>query len=296
MRLFVLNTFLALQVGLALILGGCSSNLDAVRRLDPAGASFTAALAREYRDFALFEADEMYDWPDAFHFAAKALAAGRGVMTAPERPLDWSLAQPFRGPALAAHARLIRVLDGGGRERRPVVAARAQARYDCWLEQQEEGWQDQHIEDCRRAFQSALTTLEADHATLRRPDIGSDLASVPAPDQASAFALFFPFDASAPDSDGDAAIEAIVGAASRQPVTVIIDGHADRAGPAPYNRRLSARRAAAVRDALIAGGLDAKTIVVNAYGESRPRVATPNGLREARNRRVEVVVTGRPPL
>lgn len=296
MRLIVLNAFLALQVGLAITLGGCSTSLDAVRRLEPGGASFAAALAREYRTFALFEADEMYDWPDAFHFAGKALAAGRGVPTAPERPAAWALSRAFRGPALAAHARLVRVLDGGGRERRPIIAARAQARFDCWLEQQEEGWQSEHIEDCRRAFQSALTTLEADHAALRDPDNGRALASAPVSDDASAFVLFFPFDGSAPDTDGDAAIEAIVGAASGPPVTVIIDGHADRAGPEPYNRRLSARRAAAVRDALVARGIDRGHIVINAYGESRPRVATPNGLREARNRRVEVVVTDRPPL
>jgi len=76
MRAIVLNNFVTAQVGISLAIGGCTADLDKARRLQPVGATFAAELAREYRDFALSEADDMYDWPDAFHFAVKALAAG----------------------------------------------------------------------------------------------------------------------------------------------------------------------------------------------------------------------------
>ncbi len=74
------------------------------------------------------------------------------------------------------------------------------------------------------------------------------------------------------------------------PLHVIVDGHADRAGAAPYNVVLSRRRANAVTRGLVARGLSRERLAVHAFGESRPRVLTPDGLRESRNRRVEVVI------
>ena len=57
-------------------------DMDQARAMTPNGTSFEGELAREYRDFFLFEADEMYDWPDADYFAEKALAANKGMTNA----------------------------------------------------------------------------------------------------------------------------------------------------------------------------------------------------------------------
>jgi outer membrane protein OmpA-like peptidoglycan-associated protein len=51
-------------------------------------------------------------------------------------------------------------------------------------------------------------------------------------------------------------------------VLVKLDGYADERGDAEYNRALSERRAASVRDLLVAGGLPAERIRVDAHGES----------------------------
>lgn len=67
-----------------------------------------------------------------------------------------------------------------------------------------------------------------------------------------------------------------------------IDGHADRAGDERRNDRLAASRAEAVRQALLAAGAAAEWIDVRSFGESRPAVPTADGVREERNRRVEV--------
>jgi outer membrane protein OmpA-like peptidoglycan-associated protein len=49
--------------------------------------------------------------------------------------------------------------------------------------------------------------------------------------------------------------------------TVVIDGHADRAGSSPQNARLSLRRAAHVRDELVEDyGLNPEQIVIAGYG------------------------------
>jgi hypothetical protein len=69
-----------------------------------------------------------------------------------------------------------------------------------------------------------------------------------------------------------------------------VAGHADRSGPADYNLRLSQRRAEAVADELVRNGVARERISVSAYGETRPLVPTPDGVREPQNRRVEMVV------
>jgi outer membrane protein OmpA-like peptidoglycan-associated protein len=69
---------------------------------------------------------------------------------------------------------------------------------------------------------------------------------------------------------------------------VMVEGHADRVGPAAYNLRLSRRRARAVAAYLRRNGF-AAPIVVLGSGETRPLVQTADGVAEAQNRNVVVV-------
>ena len=71
---------------------------------------------------------------------------------------------------------------------------------------------------------------------------------------------------------------------------VRVEGHTDSKGSDAYNMRLSQRRANAVRDYLIARGIEADRLVAVGYGESRPVDTndTPEG--RARNRRVEFTI------
>ena len=68
----------------------------------------------------------------------------------------------------------------------------------------------------------------------------------------------------------------------------MLAGHADRSGPQTYNVGLSERRNAAVQSYLSGRGIPAARISSEAFGESMPRVATADGVRELQNRRVEV--------
>ena len=79
-------------------------------------------------------------------------------------------------------------------------------------------------------------------------------------------------------------------AAGKGGVNISATGHADRSGSEDYNMALSLRRADAVREALIAGGIDPNTITVAGRGESEPAVPTPDGVKEQANRRVEIVL------
>jgi OOP family OmpA-OmpF porin len=257
------------------LLAGCASNIEQVRGVQPTGGSaFTQALALEYRDFALFEADEMYDWPDADYFARKGLSAAGGEVVLPEELANWDLPQDKVGELSDARARLMRVLDAGARDTNPPIAARAQAKFDCWVEQQEENHQPDHIAACRSEFEAAMAQLEA--APMMKPDT---------------YIVLFDFDRSNINAAGQAVINQVLAdAAARGEVLISATGHADRAGPEDYNMALSLRRADSVREALIAGGIDPNAITVAGRGESEPAVPTPDGVREQANRRVEIVL------
>lgn len=70
-----------------------------------------------------------------------------------------------------------------------------------------------------------------------------------------------------------------------------IEGHASAEGSAEYNLRLSQRRAEAVRDALVAGGLQAGRMRVLALGESDPIASNDDPEGRIQNRRVVIIVT-----
>ena len=113
----------------------------------------------------------------------------------------------------------------------------------------------------------------------------------------SAFTIFFNFDSTNLITAQSDTLDAIVAAAKAgKQVRLVVSGHADRAGPKPYNAALSRRRALSVKEALYRRGINPDWITITAHGETRPRIATPDGTRELRNRRVEIILGEAPSL
>ncbi len=77
---------------------------------------------------------------------------------------------------------------------------------------------------------------------------------------------------------------------SARATRIEVAGHADRSGTDRYNQALSLRRAETVAAELGRRGVSRSDIDIQAYGESRPLVATADGVREPQNRRVEIVL------
>ncbi len=264
------------------ILAGCASDIDQVRTVEATGSPFTQALTEEYRQFAVFEADEEYDWPDARYFARKGLAAAAGETVLPEELANWDLPADKLDEMSSARARLMAALDGGGRDVAPELAARAQSRFDCWVEQQEENHQFDHIAACRDEFYRALAELEGALAPAE---------PVAAPAVPETYLILFDWDRSDINAAGQAVVQQILAdAQARGAPAISITGHADRSGPEDYNLGLSERRADSVREALIAGGIAPELITTAWRGESEPAVPTADGVREQANRRAEVII------
>ncbi|MFO1128335.1 MAG: peptidoglycan-associated lipoprotein Pal [Rhodospirillales bacterium] len=80
-----------------------------------------------------------------------------------------------------------------------------------------------------------------------------------------------------------------------QGVSVVIEGHCDDRGTREYNLALGERRATAVKDYLVAYGVDPGRIRVVSYGKERPVALGATEAAWAKNRRATTVVAGGPP-
>lgn len=135
--------------------------VDAVRKQIDTDDGFEHNLAAEYRRFTLYEADDMADWIDAEHFAEKTLASARGETVPPENLADWKLGDAQLPALQSSRARLISAFDRDSRILAPHASARAQAQFDCWVEQAEEGHQMEDIAACRTGFLNAMLEIDA---------------------------------------------------------------------------------------------------------------------------------------
>ena len=90
-----------------------------------------------------------------------------------------------------------------------------------------------------------------------------------------------------------AVLDAVVTVMKEYPSIQLIEvqGHTDSRGSEAYNLDLSSRRAAQVREYLIAHGIEASRLTSKGYGETQPII--PNAQTEdehARNRRVQFII------
>ena len=114
-------------------------------------------------------------------------------------------------------------------------------------------------------------------------------AAQPAP--ARTYLVFFDFDrADLTDRARQIIADAAQAVSSTGTTRIEVAGHADRSGTPQYNQRLSMRRAEAVASELSRRGIPRSAMSIQAFGESRPLVATADGVREPQNRRVEIVL------
>jgi outer membrane protein OmpA-like peptidoglycan-associated protein len=105
------------------------------------------------------------------------------------------------------------------------------------------------------------------------------------------FVVYFDLAAVRPTAESEAGWPAVAAAvAGRAVPEVRLTGHADRLGGEAANEALALARAQAIRDRLVAAGVDPAWIETLSAGEASPAVPTPDGVPEPRNRRVEIRV------
>ena len=271
-----------------LVLAACTAapDLGELQAIKPAGDDFSKGLYKGYAALAKAEYDEA-DWKDSAYFARKAEDAAIGVDVLPDKMDQRKIPGGAVEELAAARGRLVSARSLGGRKKAGGDLARAQTSFDCWMQEQEENIQSEDILACRSRFLIAMSKVEA--AMEAKPKA----KAAPAAREVARhkFHAFFGLD----KSDLDSAAMAVVAKAAAQvkkadTSRVWVLAHTDRSGSADYNKKLAGKRADAVQARLTALGVDAKLIGKAVYGEVAPPVETADGVAEARNRRVEIVV------
>jgi OOP family OmpA-OmpF porin len=274
---------------LPLLLSACAGNVKTLENTYPVDSPFHAALAREYLDFSQQES-KASDWVDAQYFADKGLNAAHGAVMEPERLENWDIPEDAL-PALAqAREFLTTTLEPKTIAAYPEHAAQAMFLFDCWVEQQEENWQDEDIEHCREEFYRVLDDLMLRVNGGVVPDENTEEVVETPVEEPNL--IFFDFNKSNLNPEAEKALAAILEKIKVMDgrYDIVLNGHADRAGKERYNMKLSKKRADTVRTAMKDAGLEEGLIDVFAFGETDPLVPTKDGEREPKNRRVEVVI------
>lgn len=283
MNLRALSSFVAPL----LLLGACTTaSLEELRTTQLSGDPFKIALAKEYLAFAESEARQ-YDWGSSQYFADKGLKAAYNQQVDPELVESWDIGEQHVAQLTTAREQLISTLTAEKVAEKPQLAASAQYFFDCWLEQQQEAWQEDDISACREGFYRSMRGLietpkaEIEPTTeLATPQISS-----------SAYLVFFEFDKYTLTNEAITVVNTVADDLKASNVVnyeIVLNGHADSAGSVEYNLKLSQKRAEAVKAALMERGIPEQRIQYFAFGESDPRIATADNTPKRVNRRVEI--------
>ena len=295
MRSFVLTAGI-------MALSACSAfdkmdEIKALNETNAVGNAFTQKLTSEYRDFVNQELTDYRDHADALHFSRKGLASARGDMVMPEPISDWNILPGHAEELIVARSRLVDVYSRGAREMQPDLSAFAQARFDCWIEEQEENFQQDLISACKSQFMDALAQLEA-AIPVPPPPAPEPIAETepfdvdpaePMKVENAKYIVFFDFDESTLNAGANSILDAAAEEArGRSLRSINLVGHTDTSGSRTYNQKLSMKRANAVREGLRQRGVDVNLMNVNFRGEDELMVDTADGVREPANRRTEI--------
>ncbi len=303
-----------------LMLTGCvhsHSNIVQVAAQEPQATRFNVALEGAYS--TIFDKG-VVDFRKVSHdyqlIERKRKLVRRNVITLPEQVEDYELPYSDIAELIRGHMRLIKVLDMSARHTYPVDAAVAQALYDCWMVQSSGKTRAPYrpalyyFGDCRVKFYKSLKFLERNMLPPRTvnnvdkivyPNRRLQVASANVnsyyqlPRKVREYIIFFDFNSITLDQDAQSIIREIVADAGQiqHPFFVRLVGHTDTVDDHETNMRLSQRRAESVKSALVQEGLDGRRLETLGRGESDLMVPTKDGIREAKNRRVEATIVVR---
>ncbi len=273
-------------VGLAAFTAACGfADRDGIANMEPQGDAFARGLHAGYIVVADAERKE-HDWADGDHFLAKAKAVASGATVYPDEVESREIPADKVDELRAARERFFNAANLGGLLRFPSDMARAQVSYDCWLQEQEENFQPDHIKDCKDGFIAAIEAVEAGLKPKPKPKP----AAAPEPVRVDGiYIVYFDLDSSKLNADANAVLAQVAGDyAKANPAKIVIAGHTDTSGSQGYNAKLSAARTAAVTSALGGLGVPALAMKAESFGENQPLVVG-DGKAEPRNRRVEII-------
>ncbi len=274
MRLRSVSTFACLALAI-LVLAGCGGGPGGggpTREKSPFASEIAAAYSELLSEPEVATASARVRQT----IADKYEASGSQRRVLAESPAEWPITPALATDLAAGRARLNQALTGGGRSAFPEAAARAQVSFDCWLMAHADPALASRREDCRGSFRRSLRAVENAGIQGQPRGMADDV-------------VFFGQGSDQLTQSGREAIASVAADASGAWMRILIAGNADRASE-PAGSGLAARRAEAVRDALVAEGVPAARIDVRNRGVLPPSLADEGAGGGAMGRRAEIWV------
>ena len=265
----------------ALALNACAlpgMELAPTKAVSPGGTEFSTALYKDYLDLSQSEYDEADYW-DSDYFALKAQAAARGETVAPTEISERELPAAYVGTLTDHRARLVGLLDASARVKQPVLAARAQTRFELLDAGAGRELPARRYRRLPGGPGSGPEGAGSRHGARRKQAAAPTPAPAPAPapepqpaqQVQKSFLVFFNWDSSLVTPQAVNVLDEAVKNAKAGAVTSIrLIGHADTSGASAYNDDLSLRRAEAVRAALQSLGLGTSRLRGDGEGRDGP--------------------------
>ena len=313
-KILINNTIVIL---FALLISGCAGPMvSKLQKAPRIGDKFSIALTNEYQSFAEYEMNEMMDEVDALYFAQKGFLSSQGKHVEPELLENWKIPESKLTFLKNARKELVQVLPES-KIKVPILSAKAQSAFDCWVEQQEENWQWNHIDKCRKKFRTSINKIynilnpieiKDDQKAIAPSEIDrntKDQSGESETDPANktkkqntrekiqvTYRVYFEFDSYKLTKENLKNIADIFKLySSGSYINVTVEGHTDSSGSNEYNSTLSLKRAESVKNAFLKLGINNNEISILSFGESKLLVATQDGVREAKNRRAKVIIS-----
>lgn len=238
--------------------------------------SFVQELSAQYNKLYIAQEGPSYKWANTKYFAEKSERVAAGKLVQPEQPNTWNVPTELRPEMNNAYDMLqIALVPDRKKQTSPIAAARAQAYFDCWVEQAHKKWTPTHRgQDCRAAFYEQICIMYNGQCNA----------------QGNIFRVYFDTDSTRLNTEARKAVADAVALFNKQGKEVVVVGHTDAVGSAAYNLELSKKRAYSVSGALVDSGVPAAKINDKYFGKTHLLVPTADGVANAKNRRVLIVV------
>tara|TARA_Y100001970_G_scaffold191696_1_gene233022 strand:+ start:4061 stop:4963 length:903 start_codon:yes stop_codon:yes gene_type:complete len=264
--------------------------------------NFQYYIFQNYKEKAIFEAEEMHDWNSAKLYSEKALKAKRGYLIYPEKIEYWKISSNKIEDLTASYKNLLSIYDQA-LIINPEILAKAISSLDCWFEQEEEKWQNWDIQKCKNDFHSAMHELyfkisdnsksetnvnrkkNTEEAKTNRVTIVTENYQ-----NEPIQIIYFDFDNF---ELSEVSINTLTEFVEKNKINIskfIVVGHTDTRGTNKYNLELSLKRANKIKEILIKIGIKEKDISVIGKGENDLAISTPNDFKHPANRRAEIKI------
>lgn len=236
-------------------------------------SEFHRTLNQSYSNMAK-ENMKGFDWIDANLFAKKAHLASKNKDVMPEDPTKWNLKGELMVEFQEYHDAVMMLNTPKNKEKHPKHLANLISSFDDMLEVQVDDANLEAILAKRDVFMNNIRFFMGESAFLPHSAV------------VHSNSLFFAKGSHKVGKFGNKVIARSLHKMDGKFSKIMISAHADKVGGAKYNEKMSLERAAAVRNALIAHGVDKNMIEIVNYGEMKPKVNTNKD--EMQNRRVDI--------